>query len=436
MSGPRDLVTADGYLAASQSLAGGVCGAYRVNWATGQPLVVVRGAGPYVVDLQGRRLIDFSMSMGCMVLGHADPAIKAAVIHVMEDGLAAAYENPYAATLAAELCAVIPSLERVRFTLSGTEATTYAVRVARAYTGRTKVVKFEGHYHGYSDALAWSVRPPLDQAGPADSPCVYAESQGMPPGAAADVIVLPWNDAGALAATLAREGERIAAVIMEPVNYNAGTILPRPGYLEAVRELTRRHGVVLIFDEVISGFRMCLGGAQQHYGVHADLITMAKSLGGGTPLAVFGGRADIMAVVSPSGPAAHSGTYAGHMIPMAAGLAFLDRVREPRFYPELLGLCDHFYRGLREIFERRGFKATLQHLGARFSINFGLAEQVWNYREAAFVDLELAKRFYVGCVERGVYFHSSRHHGLSIAHERPVLDRALEVIDHVAGRLA
>lgn len=428
-------LTPDRYRVVSESLAGGLCGAYRANWATGRPLVVVRGEGPHVVDLEGRRLIDFSMSMGCMILGHADPAIRAAVVRVMEEGLAAAYENPYAATLAAELCQVVPSVERVRFTLSGTEATTYAVRVARAFTGRPKVVKFEGHYHGYSDALAWSVRPPLAEAGPADSPHAYAESQGLPAGAADDVIVLPWNDATALERVLAQERNRVAAVIMEPVNYNAGTILPRPGYLDVARELTRRHEVVLIFDEVISGFRMCLGGAQEHYGVHADLVTMAKSVGGGTPLALFGGRADIMEVVSPRGRAAHSGTYAGHMIPMAAGLAFLERVRDPRFYPELLGLCDYFYRGLQEIFQRRGLKATLQHLGARFSIHFGLAEPVWNYRESAFGDLELAKRFYVACLERGVYFHSSRHHGLSIAHERLVLDRALDVIDDVAGRL-
>ena len=428
-------LTMDGYRAASHSLAGGLCGSYRVNSATGQPLVVVRGEGPYLVDLEGRRLTDYCMSMGCMVLGHGDPAIKAAVIGVMENGLAAAYENPYAATLAAELCAVVPSLERLRFTLSGTEATSYALRVARAYTGRPKVVKFEGHYHGYSDALAWSVRPPLDQAGPAESPRVWAESDGLPPGAGDDVIVLPWNDAAALEATLRREGTTIAAVIMEPVNYNAGTILPRPGYLEAVREMTRRHGVVLIFDEVISGFRMALGGAQEHYGVHADLVTMAKSIGGGTPLAVFGGRAEIMDVVSPGGRAAHSGTYAGHMIPTAAGLAFLSRVRDPGFYPALLALCDHFYRGVEDIFQRRGFKATLQHLGARFSINFGLAEPAWNYRETAFVDHELAKRFYLACLERGVYFHTSRHHGLSIAHDRAVLDASLTVIDDVVRRL-
>jgi glutamate-1-semialdehyde 2,1-aminomutase len=429
-------VTPERYLEASGSLAGGLCGAFRVNWATGRPLVVARGDGPYVTDLEGRRLIDFSMSMGCMILGHADGAIKAAVVRVMEEGLAAAYENPYAALLAAELCEVVPSLQRVRFTLSGTEAAAYAVRVARTFTKRSKVVKFEGHYHGYSDALAWSVRPPLPQAGPVESPRAYAESEGLSPGSADDVLVLPWNDGAALERALSRERDRVAAVIMEPVNYNSGTILPRPGYLAAVRELTRHHGVVLIFDEVISGFRMCPGGAQEHYAVHADLVTMAKSIGGGTPLALFGGRADMMSVVTPSGGAAHSGTYAGHMIPMAAGLAFLERVREPRFYPELLRICDHFYRGLQGIFQRRGFKATLQHLGARFSIHFGLTEPVWDYREAAFGDVELAKRFYAACLERGVYFHSSRHHGLSIAHERPVLDDALEVIDDVVARLA
>ena len=324
----------------------------------------------------------------------------------------------------------------VRFTNSGTETTWHAIRTARAYTGRTKVVKFEGHFHGYHDYLGWSSWPPLDRAGAADAPTPVPESGGIPPALRDFVIVLPWNDADALERALRAHGPDIAAVIMEPVNYNAGTILPAPGYLEAARRLTEAHGVVLVFDEILSGFRTGTSCAQGYYGVTPDLTTLGKVIGGGTVLSAFAGRREVMEAVAPRGAAVHSGTFNAHLIAILAARALLDEVTKPDFYPALHALHDHFCAGLREAFKRAGVPVWVQALGARFSLLFGLSEEPKSYRQAAGYDRELAKRFYAACLDEGVYFHGGWHHGVSAMHTRADLDQALDAIGAAARRVA
>jgi glutamate-1-semialdehyde 2,1-aminomutase len=421
---------------ARQVLPGGVTAAARVNPALGRPFLTARGEGPRLWDVDGRVYLDFFLSSGATLLGHGHPAIRRAVQEAADLGIVCAQETPHAALVARRLCELIPSAELVRFTNSGTETTWHAIRTARAYTGRSKVVKFEGHFHGYHDYLGWSAWPPLDKAGAEAAPIPVPESGGIPAGLRDYVIVLPWNDADALERTLRAHAGDIAAVIMEPVNYNAGTILPAPGYLEAARRLTREHGVVLIFDEILSGFRTGTSCAQGHYGVTPDLTTLGKVLGGGTVLSAFVGRREVMEAVAPRGAAVHSGTFNAHLIPILAARALLDELTKPDFYPALQALHDHFCAGLRETFKRAELPVWVQALGARFSLLFGLTEAPTSYRQAARYDRELARRVYAACLDEGVYFHGGWHHGVSAMHTRADLDQALDAIGVAARRVA
>jgi len=420
---------------AREVLPGGVTAAARVNPALGRPFMTARGEGPRLWDVDGHVYLDFFLSSGATLLGHGHPAVKRAIQEALDLGIVCAQETPHAAQVARRLCELVPSAQMVRFANSGTETTWHAIRTARAYTGRTKVVKFEGHFHGYHDYLGWSAWPPLDRAGAADAPTPVPESGGIPPALRDFVIVLPWNDADALARVLRAHGDEVAAVIMEPVNYNAGTILPAPGYLETARRLTEERGVVLIFDEILSGFRTGTSCAQGYYGVTPDLTTLGKVIGGGTVLSAFAGRREVMEAVAPRGAAVHSGTFNAHLIAILAARALLDEVTKPDFYPALHALHDHFCAGLREAFKRAGVPVWVQALGARFSLLFGLSEEPKSYRQAAGYDRELAKRFYAACLDEGVYFHGGWHHGVSAMHTRADLDQALDAVGAAARRV-
>jgi glutamate-1-semialdehyde 2,1-aminomutase len=298
-------------------------------------------------------------------------------------------------------------------------------------------VKFEGHFHGFNDSLGYSFWPKLDAAGPADRPNTVPESAGMPAAMAHLTVVLPWNDEAALRGAFDERGAEIAAVVMEPVNIDSGSITPRRGYLEAARELTRRHGALLIFDEVLSGFRTNAGGAQAEYGVTPDLTTLGKALGGGTALSAFVGSRNVMSVVSPLGRAVHSGTYNAHLVPVLAGLAFMDRIADPGFYPDLAALQAFFYPELQAVFDRAGVAVRVQPYGSRFSLLFGptVTGEPRDYRSVAGHDTALANRFYGLAMEAGVYFHAGWHHGFSAAHTRADLAEALERIEQAARRL-
>lgn len=421
---------------ARQVLPGGVNAAARVHPSLGRPFLTARGEGPRLWDVDGRAYLDFFLSSGATLLGHGHPAVRRAVQQAIDLGFVCAQETPHAAEAARKLCELVPCAELVRFTNSGTETTWHAIRTARAYTGRSRVVKFEGHFHGYHDYLGWSCWPPLDRAGDPAAPAALPESAGVPPELQQFVIVLPWNDAEALERTLRAHGHDIAAVIMEPVNYNAGTILPAPGYLEAARRLTREHGVVLIFDEILSGFRTGPSCMQGHYGVTPDLCTLGKAIGGGTVLSAFAGRREVMEAVAPQGRAVHSGTFNAHLIPILACNAFLDEVVRPGFWPALERVQEAFYAGLRETFKRAGLPVRVQALGARFSLLFGLTEEPRTYREAARHDRELARRFFAAALEEGLYFHGGWHFGVSAMHTMADIEQALDAVGRAARQVA
>ncbi len=318
---------------ALRHLPGGVTASARIHPSLGRAFLVERARGGRVWDVDGREYIDLNMSFGAGLLGHGHPAISAAIVRATELGIMCGYETDAQTRLAERLAELIPSAEYVRFAGSGTETTWHALRTARVATGRTKVVKFEGHFHGYNDSLGFSFWPDLAAAGPADAPRTVPESAGMPESMTELTIVLPWNDPEALAAAFERHGPEIAAVVMEPVNHDLGTLLPLPGYLETARELCTRHGAILIFDEVLCGFRTGPGGAQELYGVTPDMTTLGKALGGGTALSAFVGSREVMSAVAPLGRAVHSGTYNAHLVPILASLAFLDEIDRSRVLP-------------------------------------------------------------------------------------------------------
>ena len=417
-------------------LAGGVSASMRLHPYLGRPLYVDRGEGPYLYGVDGTRYIDFNMSNGAALLGHDHPAVKRAVLQGVERGIITAAETPFHERLAARLVEIIPAAERVRFSSVGSEVTLVALRIARHATGRTRYLKFDGHFHGLTEPWLFKRADPLDP----DSP-VVPSSGGVPAEPASDVVMVPFNDVAAFERAIARHGDELAAVICEPIHYNAGCIPPEPGFLELLRERTRERGVVLIFDEVLSGFRTALGGAQAQYGVTPDLTTHAKALANGLPLSALSGRADLMLALAPSGPVVHSGTYSGFLASVLAALATLEELRRPGVYDRLNATAEAFYRDFQAIFDRRELPVRVQGMGARFGLYFGRREPVRTWADALGHDHELNRRFALGCVERGVYFHAYTrqgppgHAGFSLAHSAEDLAETLNVVEAVAADL-
>jgi len=420
--------------AARQWMPGGVSAAARMHPSLGRAFFTARGQGARVWDVDGRGYIDLETSFGASLLGHGHPAVRAAVERALDLGILCGHDTPYQAELAHALVERIPSAELVRFTGSGTETVWHAARIARAFTGRELLVKFEGHFHGFSDTLGFSFWPSAEQAGDPSRPNVRPESAGILVADRDAVRVLPWNDLSALERAFELEGDRIAAVVMEPINIDSGTIFPLPGYLEAVRRLAHAHGALLIFDEILSGFRTNAGGAQAELAVTPDLTTIGKALGGGLALSAVVGRRDVMSVVAPLGPAVHSGTFMAHLLPVLAGLAFMDVIAEPDFYPGLLQRAARFGDALTGVFRDTGLLVRVQRYGPRFSLLFGIEAEPRRYRDIATADRATERRFYGHALAEGVYLHYGWHHGISAAHSDADLDDALERLRRAARR--
>jgi glutamate-1-semialdehyde 2,1-aminomutase len=423
----------DQYRRACGSLAGGVSASTRLNRALGHPLYFDRAAGCRLWDLDGREYVDLCCSHGATLLGHGDPRVRRAVETVLERGAACSYENELHTDLAELLCQTVPCLERVRFTGSGTEATMHCLRLARAYTGRSKILKFEGNFHGYHDQVMFAIGTPADRLGPESDPALFPGSSGIAAGLDQNLVVVPYNRPDLLEAACRRHGPELACLLCEPIYYNAGCIVPAPEFLDALVRLSREHGALLIFDEVLSAFRMCPGGAQEYLGVTPDLCTLGKAVGGGFPLSVFGGRREIMERLMPTGDCQHSGTYNGHPVAVAAGLAAVTAYREPDFYQHVQTVAERLYEGLSGIFGRHGLSARVQGLGARFGIYFGVPGKVTSYRDAVRHHREQMLRFIAAAIGHGVYFHdyggAACHHGFCAAMTLADVDETLKRLD-------
>jgi glutamate-1-semialdehyde 2,1-aminomutase len=385
--------------------------------------------------VDGHRYIDYCTSHGASLLGHGHPAIVKAVQEALSMGILLAYETEIQVEVAEQLLTLFPGMEMVRYTCSGTETTWHALRVARAYTGKWGVAKFEGHYHGVNDTVGYSHWPDLDQAGPAHSPRPVPDSAGIPPANNELITMLPFNDVEAFERCLRGQADTLAAVIMEPVNYDSCGLVPTPEFLQTVRQLTSELGVVLIFDEVLSGFRVQAGPALRQDCI-PDMTVLGKAVGGGMPISAFMGTREIMETCTPVGPALHSGTYNAPPALVIAIRALLNEVTRPGFYAHLDALGEQLYAGMREIVERRGIKAWVQGVGARFGLLFGLDEEPRNYRDVARQDMDMMRAFHLACLKRGVYLHYvSPHHGYSSAHTIADIEETLNVMDDAAGDL-
>lgn len=434
---PRFDSTEELYTFAQQYLPAGIGAAGRFHSSLRRPTYFRRGEGAYIWGVDGKKYLDLNISFGATILGHNHPKIRQAIVQALDMGIIACCETEYVSRLAEKVCQTIPCAEMVRFATSGQEANALMIRLARAATGRERIIKFEGHYHGLNNDVMFNTAGAAWQ-GPAPIP-PRPDSAGMPRAAADLVIVLPWNDYDAIEQAFARHGDEIAGVICEPINYDSGCIPADPDYLQAVRALTRRHGSLLLYDEVLSAFRTGPSCAQGYYGILPDLCTVAKAIANGVPIALVCGRRDLLMLCTPSGPVLHTGTYTDHNFGVLAGLACLEELTKPGFYEPLLSTSDRFYRGFSDLLAKHGIPGRLQGVGCRFGIFFGVSDEVTGYRQAVGRDVPLWHRFVLGCLERGVYIqsigHALGHSGFSAAHTPADIDWALDRIDDVCAHL-
>jgi glutamate-1-semialdehyde 2,1-aminomutase len=425
---------------ARKTIPGGVNSTARAQWSgwTPYPLFAAEGTGSRLRDIDGNTYIDYLLGLGPMILGHRPPAVTRAVVDFIETrGTVFALPTTDEAVLAEKIVSAVPSVEQVRLCNTGTEAVLYATRLARAFTGRSRIVRFEGMYHGFSDAVYWSKHPSVAEAGPDRRPRPVAQGPGLPAGVEANLIVLPWNDADALRDAVRAHGHEIAAVLTEPVMCNTGCILPEPGYLEAMREITEEAGILLIFDEVITGFRLSLAGAQGRLGVRPDLSVFAKGLGGGFPVAAMGGRRDVMALVD-RGVVSMAGTYTANGIAVAAANATLDELSRPGFYEQLDFVADRLRLGLARVLGEAGLPAHVVGVGPLMQVWFSDAP-IRHYREAQrHADHALFERWWRGMLDRGVLFHPGAYENLfvSAAHTAADVDETLAAARETARDVA
>jgi len=417
--------------AAQQLMPGGVSSPVRAFRAVGgEPLFILRAQGPKIYDVDGNEFIDYVCSWGPLILGHAHPNIAEALKRALACGTSYGAPTELEIQLAQLIKAAMPSIEMVRFVNSGTEATMSALRLARAYTGRDKIIKFEGCYHGHADFL-------LVKAGSGVATLGLPDSLGVPSAAIQDTLIAPYNNLSAAEALFKRFSGEIAAVIAEPIAGNMGVVPPKPGFLQGLRELTRQHEALLIFDEVITGFRVAYGGAQQLYGIKPDLTCLGKIIGGGLPVGAYGGRKEIMQLIAPLGPVYQAGTLSGNPLAMTAGIETLKLLQRPDVYAKLETLAAQLAQGLIEAAERAKVAIRLNRVGSMLT-PFFTAQEVYNYASAKAADANAYARFFWGMLEGGVYLSPSPFEAwfVSLAHTSEEIQRTLEVAEAVFQGLA
>lgn len=415
---------------AKKYIPGGVNSPVRAFKSVGgNPLFISKAKGSKIYDADGNEFIDYVGSWGPMILGHAHPDVVRAILEAAEHGTSYGAPTELEVKMAKLVIDAVPSIEKVRFVSSGTEAVMSAIRLARGYTGREKIIKFEGCYHGHSDSL-------LAKAGSGVMTLGIPGTPGVTEGTAKDTIVLPYNDIDAVKEAFRKEGENIAAVIVEPIAGNMGVVLPEPGFLEGLREITKEYGALLIFDEVITGFRVSYGGAQELLGIMPDLTTLGKIIGGGLPVGAFGGRAEIMDYIAPEGPVYQAGTLSGNPLAMAAGIATLEILKNKSVYENLEKMSKMLAEGLKSAFEESGIP-FYQTRVASMMCTFFTSDKVKNYQTAANSDTDAYAKFFWGMIENGVYFAPSQFEAafVSAAHTELDIEKTVEAARKVLKTL-
>ncbi|WEJ73000.1 glutamate-1-semialdehyde 2,1-aminomutase [Pseudomonas sp. PSE14] len=417
---------------AQKHIPGGVNSPVRAFKSVGgTPLFFKHAEGAYVVDEDDKRYVDYVGSWGPMILGHSHPDVLDAVRKQLDHGLSYGAPTALEVEMADLVCSLVPSMDMVRMVSSGTEATMSAIRLARGYTGRDSIIKFEGCYHGHSDSL-------LVKAGSGALTFGVPNSPGVPAAFAKHTLTLPFNDIAAVEKTLAEVGKEVACIIVEPVAGNMNCVPPAPGFLEGLRSLCDQHGVVLIFDEVMTGFRVALGGAQAHYGITPDLSTFGKIIGGGMPVGAFGGKREIMEQISPLGPVYQAGTLSGNPLAMAAGLTTLRLISRPGFHDELTTYTTRMLQGLQERADAAGVPFVTTRAGAAmFGLYFTGADDIVTFEDVMGSDVERFKRFFHLMLDAGVYLAPSAFEAgfTSIAHGETELKLTLDAAERAFAAL-
>jgi glutamate-1-semialdehyde 2,1-aminomutase len=416
---------------ARQTIPGGVNSPVRAFKAVGgTPRFIDHAKGAYLFDVDGKKYIDYVLSWGPMLLGHAHPDVIATVTAQLQKGLSFGAPTAIETQLAEKICAIMPGMDMVRMVNSGTEATMSAIRLARGFTGRDKIVKFEGCYHGHSDSL-------LIKAGSGALTMGVPSSPGVPAALAEHTMTLTYNDIAGVEAAFAEFGEQIACIIVEPVAGNMNCVPPIPGFLECLRRCCDQSGSVLIIDEVMTGFRLGLQGAQGYYGVTADITCLGKVIGGGMPVAAFGGKREIMECIAPTGPVYQAGTLSGNPVAMAAGLCMLEHIEKTGFYEPVFAKTTKLVEGLRERAAAAGIAMTSNHVGSMFGVFFTDAEQVSDYQQVMACDTERFNHFFHGMLDGGVYLAPASYEAgfLSSAHTDADIEDTLNIAEQVFATL-
>ena len=419
------------FVQAQKTIPGGVNSPVRAFRAVGgTPIFFERAQGAYAWDADGKRYIDYVQSWGPMVLGHAHPEVINAVIETAKFGLSFGAPTERETTLAEKLCNLIPNMDMVRFVSSGTEATMSAIRLARAFTQRDRIIKFEGCYHGHSDSL-------LIKAGSGALTMGVPSSPGVPAVLAAHTVTLDYNDAQQVRDYFAANGNTVACIIVEPVVGNMNCVPPVAGFLETLREVCDQSGALLIFDEVMTGFRVGHKGAQGYYGIKADIITLGKVIGGGMPVGAFGGRRDIMQMIAPSGPVYQAGTLSGNPVAMAAGLKTLELLEQPDFYKNLSARTTQLVEGLQKLADEAGIPFTTNHVGSMFGFFFTSEAKVTNFKQVMACDIPRFNKFFHGMLKRGIYLAPASYEAgfMSGAHTEEDIRNTLQAAKEVFAEL-
>ena len=412
---------------AKEFIPGGVNSPVRAFKAVGmEPLFIDKAKGAYIYDVDGNKYIDYVLSWGPMILGHADERALKPVARALKNGTSFGAPTKRETDLARLIAKIYPSIEKVRLTSSGTEAAMSAIRLARGYTGREKIIKFQGCYHGHFDSL-------LVKAGSGSATFGIPSSSGVNKSFAQDTIALPFNDIDKVEEVIKREKDNLACVIIEPIPANMGVILPKDGFLKRLRQVTEDNDVVLIFDEVITGFRVALGGAQELFGIKPDMTILGKILGGGFPIGAFGGKAEIMDFLSPDGPVYQAGTLSGNPIAVEAGINTIKTLMSDKIYDKLRSLGGRLESGLDAIIKRTAHQITLQRAGSLFTLFFTDKKEVPDYDAVSGCDLDRFSRFFRGMLGRGIYLAPSQFEAnfISVKHTTADIDKTLKASEYI-----